>query len=64
MNFTYLYKDDPDMDALYGNITWMVPNVENDAHWIHAEYICESIFRFVVYSMLKVVYQKVENDFP
>lgn len=40
MNFTYLYKDDPDMDLLYGNITWIVPNVEIPAHWIHAEYIC------------------------
>lgn len=41
MNFTYLYKDDPDMDLLTGNITWVVPNVETPAHWIHAEYICK-----------------------
>lgn len=41
MNFTYLYKDDPDMDLLYGNITWIVPNTDIPAHWIHAEYICK-----------------------
>lgn len=41
MNFTYLYSDDPDMDMLYGNLTWIVPNVDIPAHWIHAEYICE-----------------------
>lgn len=45
MNFTYLYKDDPDMDLLAGNITWIVPNADIQAHWIHAEYICRlSIF--------------------
>lgn len=41
MRFTYLFKDDPDMDILGGNISWIVPNVENPAHWIHAEYICK-----------------------
>lgn len=29
------------MEALYGNITWIVPNIEIPAHWIHAEYICK-----------------------
>lgn len=50
MNFTYLYKDDPDMDLLTGNITWVVPNVETPAHWIHAEYICKlNIFLLFFY---------------
>lgn len=38
MNFTYLYRDDPDNDVLYGNLTWVVPNTDMPAHWMHAEY--------------------------
>lgn len=41
MRFTYLYKDDPEMDTLMGNISWIVPNADIPGHWIHAEYICE-----------------------
>lgn len=40
MNFTYFYKDDPDKDELYGNITWVVPDIEIPGHWTHAELIC------------------------
>ncbi|XP_031628484.1 apolipoprotein D [Contarinia nasturtii] len=48
MNFTYSFKDDPEMDLLYGNITWIVPNVEIPAHWIHAEYIYEGVYNTYV----------------
>lgn len=40
MDFSYLYKDDPDHDELRGNITWIIPDFETPAHWIHAEMIC------------------------
>lgn len=47
MRFTYLYKDDPDMDILGGNISWILPNPEVQAHWIHAEYICKRNFELI-----------------
>lgn len=47
MRFTYLYKDDPDMDELVGNITWIVPNSDSPAHWLHAEYICKLMVRTI-----------------
>lgn len=59
MNFTYLYKDDPDMDALYGNITWIVPNVDVPAHWIHAEYICELTRRLPIDLCLKLHFEYI-----
>lgn len=40
MDFSYLYKDDPDHGELRGNITWIIPDFETPAHWIHAEMIC------------------------
>lgn len=40
MDFSYLYKDDPDYDELRGNITWIIPDFDTPAHWIHAEMIC------------------------
>lgn len=40
MDFSYLYRDDPDHDELRGNITWIIPNFDTPAHWIHAEMIC------------------------
>lgn len=36
-----MYEDDPDHDELKGNITFIVPDFEQPAHWMHAEYICE-----------------------
>lgn len=41
MDFSYLYKDDPDYDELRGNITWIIPDFETPAHWIHAEMTCK-----------------------
>lgn len=40
MDFSYLYNDDPDHDELRGNITWIIPDFEAPAHWIHAEMTC------------------------
>lgn len=56
MNFTYLYKDDPDMDMLYGNITWIVPNNDIPAHWIHAEYICK-LNRSIKEQIMSLIYR-------
>lgn len=43
-----MYKDDPDKDVLYGNLTWIVPNVTVPAHWMHAEYICNLDIRCLI----------------
>lgn len=41
MNFTYVFEDDPTKDQLQGNLTWIIPNLNVPAHWIHTEDICK-----------------------
>lgn len=41
LNFTYSYTDDPDNDLLIGNITWVIPDPNHPAHWVHAEESCK-----------------------
>lgn len=41
MNFTYSFTYDPDHEQLLGNITWVVPNAQQPAHWVHTEDSCE-----------------------
>lgn len=44
MNFTYIYAEDPLREQLRGNITWIIPNFNIPAHWIHTEDIYEGIY--------------------
>lgn len=41
MNFTYIFTDDPINELLLGNITWIIPNPVEPAHWIHSEDTCK-----------------------
>lgn len=41
MNFTYVFLDDPLATFQQGNITWIIPNYGQPAHWVHAESSCE-----------------------
>lgn len=41
MNFTYSFTDDPINEKLQGNITWIIPNQGQLAHWTHAEDTCK-----------------------
>jgi hypothetical protein len=40
MSFRYSYLDDPDDDVLTGNMTWIVPDENQPAHWEHSEQPC------------------------
>lgn len=44
MNFTYSFTDDPINEQLIGNITWIIPNPAEPAHWTHSEDTCKSRF--------------------
>nr|XP_018897730.1 PREDICTED: uncharacterized protein LOC109030943 [Bemisia tabaci] len=48
MYFTYSYKDDPEKEVLFGNITWRIPDRKQLAHWIHAEDIYEGVYNTYV----------------
>uniref|UniRef100_A0A8D8C4Q4 Apolipoprotein D n=1 Tax=Culex pipiens TaxID=7175 RepID=A0A8D8C4Q4_CULPI len=48
MNFTYYYSDDPLRNFQQGNITWVIPNFAQPAHWIHAEFTYEEIYNTYV----------------
>ncbi|KAF4522746.1 hypothetical protein B566_EDAN009291 [Ephemera danica] len=37
MNFSYAYLGDPEHHLLLGNITWVLPDMRQSAHWQHAE---------------------------
>lgn len=50
MNFTYYYSDDPLRNFQQGNITWVIPNFAQPAHWIHAEFTCKNSGRFNLHS--------------
>lgn len=52
MNFTYIYAEDPLREELRGNITWIIPNYNTPAHWIHTEDIC----RYFVYIYCKFLH--------
>lgn len=42
MNFTYDYSEDPLKEDLVGNITWIIPDFDAPAHWLHKEAICKA----------------------
>lgn len=44
MKFNYSFLDDPEKEKLTGNITWQIPDVQQPAHWVHAEDICNYNF--------------------
>ncbi|CAD7091222.1 unnamed protein product [Hermetia illucens] len=48
MNFTYIYAEDPLREELRGNITWIIPNYNTPAHWIHTEDIYEGVYNTYV----------------
>uniref|UniRef100_A0A023EKX8 VDE lipocalin domain-containing protein n=1 Tax=Aedes albopictus TaxID=7160 RepID=A0A023EKX8_AEDAL len=48
MNFTYFFSDDPLRNFQQGNITWVIPNFSQPAHWIHAEWTYEEIYNTYV----------------
>ncbi|KAL1509857.1 hypothetical protein ABEB36_004532 [Hypothenemus hampei] len=48
MNFTYSFTDDPLNEQLLGNITWIIPNRAEPAHWIHSEDTYEGIYNTYV----------------
>lgn len=56
MNFTYSFTDDPINELLIGNITWIIPNPIEPAHWVHSEDTCEYIPQPQPISNSKVVY--------
>jgi apolipoprotein D and lipocalin family protein len=43
MNFSYAFLGDPEHHLLLGNITWVLPDVRQSAHWQHAEDTCKFI---------------------
>ncbi|XP_035792998.1 uncharacterized protein LOC118467056 isoform X1 [Anopheles albimanus] len=48
MNFTYAFLDDPAATIQQGNITWIIPNYGQPAHWVHAESSYEEIYNTYV----------------
>ncbi|XP_058127080.1 uncharacterized protein LOC131290498 [Anopheles ziemanni] len=48
MNFTYVFLDDPLATFQQGNITWIVPNYAQPAHWVHAESSFEEVYNTYV----------------
>ncbi|KAF5291965.1 hypothetical protein FQR65_LT11365 [Abscondita terminalis] len=48
MNFTYSFTDDPLNEELGGNITWIIPDPSQPAHWKHAEVTYEGIYNTYV----------------
>ena len=44
MNFTYIYAEDPLREKLQGNITWLIPEFDTPAHWMHTEDICKFFY--------------------
>uniref|UniRef100_A0A182Q0S1 VDE lipocalin domain-containing protein n=1 Tax=Anopheles farauti TaxID=69004 RepID=A0A182Q0S1_9DIPT len=48
MNFTYVFLDDPDTTFQQGNITWIIPNYGQPAHWVHAESSYEEVYNTYV----------------
>uniref|UniRef100_A0A182N0Y6 VDE lipocalin domain-containing protein n=1 Tax=Anopheles dirus TaxID=7168 RepID=A0A182N0Y6_9DIPT len=48
MNFTYVFLDDPVGTFQQGNITWIIPNYGQPAHWVHAESSYEEIYNTYV----------------
>lgn len=43
MNFTYIFEEDPIKEPIQGNLTWLIPNFNIPAHWMHTEDICKFI---------------------
>ncbi|KAJ8920355.1 hypothetical protein NQ315_005219 [Exocentrus adspersus] len=48
MNFTYSFTDDPFNEQLFGNITWIIPNPAEPAHWTHSEDTYEGVYNTYV----------------
>ncbi|XP_053678478.1 lopap [Anopheles nili] len=48
MNFTYVFLDDPLATFQQGNITWIIPDYSQPAHWVHAESSYEEIYNTYV----------------
>ncbi|KAF7263375.1 hypothetical protein GWI33_002682 [Rhynchophorus ferrugineus] len=48
MNFTYSFTDDPINEQLLGNITWVIPNPAEPAHWAHSEDTYEGVYNTYV----------------
>ncbi|XP_066252365.1 apolipoprotein D-like [Euwallacea similis] len=48
MNFTYSFTDDPLNEQLIGNITWIIPNHGEPAHWTHSEDTYEGVYNTYV----------------
>ncbi|XP_050293472.1 apolipoprotein D [Anthonomus grandis grandis] len=48
MNFTYSFTDDPLNEQLIGNITWIIPNPAEPAHWTHSEDTYEGVYNTFV----------------
>ncbi|XP_030756855.1 uncharacterized protein LOC115882757 [Sitophilus oryzae] len=48
MNFTYSFTDDPLNEQLLGNITWIIPNPIEPAHWTHSEDTYEGVYNTYV----------------
>ncbi|KAG5895371.1 hypothetical protein JTB14_029595 [Gonioctena quinquepunctata] len=48
MNFTYSFTDDPINELLIGNISWIVPNPAEPAHWTHSEDTYEGVYNTYV----------------
>ncbi|CAH1109585.1 unnamed protein product [Psylliodes chrysocephalus] len=44
MDFTYSFVDDPINELLMGNISWIIPNPEEPAHWVHSEDTYEGVY--------------------
>ena len=41
MNFTFSFVGDPDGEQMLGNITWVLPDIAQPAHWVHKEESCK-----------------------
>ncbi|CAG9857166.1 unnamed protein product [Phyllotreta striolata] len=48
MNFTYSFVDDPLNELLMGNISWVMPNAGEPAHWVHSEDTYEGVYNTYV----------------
>ncbi|XP_060527126.1 uncharacterized protein LOC132702487 [Cylas formicarius] len=48
MNFTYSFTDDPLNEQLLGNITWIIPDRGQPAHWTHSEDTYEGVYNTYV----------------
>lgn len=63
MNFTYIFEEDPVKEPIQGNLTWLIPNSNIPAHWMHTEDICKFIkYRYKIVAHLLMMTQ-IHNIF-